>query len=465
MYKIFFLVILFFQIEVLSAQNDSIVVRNISISGNSKTNDHVILREIDIKEGSKISLSSLQERLNLNKQRIISTGLFSNTISNINNWDTETNELDLLFDVKENWYIYPAVIFELADRSFNVWWKEQNCSFDRVNYGARLDHLNLTGNKDRLKLKLQFGYTRKFEIKYSYPYLNDKWGFTSEVFYSDNKEIPYKTEGNKLLFYTAPDENNLLYRFRTGITANKRSGYFTFQYLKFEFHNNWVDPIVSGELNADYFLNGEKSIKFFTLEYDVSYDKRELRQYPQGGYMFFGNIKKEGLGLFDDYNNLSLFAGAEYHRKIWDRLILGARLKGKTNLIRNKLAYANNTGLGYGGDVLTGYELYVLDGPDYIYLKTSNRLRIGTLDVNLGKYMPLKQFKRWPLDVYLKFDFDTGYVNEPSYAQTNTLNNQWLIGYAPGIDLLLFHNFIFSVEYHFNEQGESGLFLQSGFQF
>ena len=78
-------------------------------------------------------------------------------------------EIGLSLEVKESWYIYPAPIFELADRSFNVWWKEMNCDFDRVNYGIRIDHLNLTGRKDKFKIKFQQGYTRKYELEYNFP--------------------------------------------------------------------------------------------------------------------------------------------------------------------------------------------------------------------------------------------------------------------------------------------------------
>jgi len=91
----------------------------------------------------------------------LGTALFTGVRFNISNWDTENKTADIAIDFQENWYIYPGIIFELADRNFNVWWTEQNRDFDRVNYGVNVDHINVTGRKDKLRIKLQHGYTKE----------------------------------------------------------------------------------------------------------------------------------------------------------------------------------------------------------------------------------------------------------------------------------------------------------------
>jgi hypothetical protein len=151
----FFLILIIIGTKNLSAQIDFIIVNNVNFVGNKKTNDRVIKYEMAIEKGDTISLDALNEIIILEEKRILNTRLFTFVKINIKNWDQISNRLDLEVNLQENWYIYPAPIFELADRSFNVWWKEQKRSLKRVNYGARIDHLNLTGNKDRLKLKLQ----------------------------------------------------------------------------------------------------------------------------------------------------------------------------------------------------------------------------------------------------------------------------------------------------------------------
>ena len=114
---------------------------------------------------------------------------------------------------------------------------------------------------------------------------------------------------------------------------------------------------------------------------------------------------------------------------------------------------------------MSGYELYVVDGTDFLLNKSSIRWKAIDNIVNLNKLMPLQQFKLMDFKLYLTFNFDVGYVNEPTYVESNFLNNQWLVGFGPGIDMLLFNTHLFSFEYSFNELGESGLFLSNRVSF
>ena len=125
------------------------------------------------------------------------------------------------------------------------------------------------------------------------------------------------------------------------------------------------------------------------------------------------------------------------------------------------MAFANNTGLGYGSDVITGYELYVIDGIDYALWQSSLKYRVWDTTKDLGDKMPLRQFKRMSIKVFLRFNFGTGYVNDLSYRETNFLNNQWVYGYGPAVDILFWNTFILKAEYSFNELGEHGFFLKS----
>ena len=457
-----FSVVLF---QSLSGQDNYVVIQKLHLIGNKKTKARVVLREMDMFPADTIYLYELAQRILLNERRLLSTALFTDVNINVKNWDTEKKTCEIAIEMQENWYIYPSLIFELADRNFNVWWEEQGRSLDRVNYGLRLDHINLSGRRDRLKVKFQLGYTRKYELRYDYPYINRRWGFSTNVFFSEQKEIGYITQGNKTLFHKEEDERRLLSRFRLGGTVNFRPELFSFHSLRVEYHHNQIDELVAAELNPNYFLNGATDLKFFLLEYDLQHDKRELIQYPEGGHLLFLNVKKEGLGIYDDYNNLSVAAGFEKYFKFNRNWIFASRAKGKTNLIRDKLAFANNTGLGYGADVISGYELYVLDGTDYLLLQSSLKYRLLDVIKDLGGNMPINQFRRMSIKIFLRLNIDGGYVNEPTYTQTNDLNNQWLIGFGPAIDIILWNTFIIKAEYGINELGERGFILQSGLTF
>ncbi|MFT6335228.1 MAG: outer membrane protein assembly factor BamA [Halioglobus sp.] len=464
--SIFFLFYFLTLLVNASAQSvDYFVVSDIVIKGNKRTKPNVIFNELDFAIGDTIYTSELPIRKKENEKRLLGTALFTGAILNISKWNIEDGTTNIVIALQENWYIYPSLIFELADRNFNVWWTDQNRDFSRVNYGLSIDHINVTGRKDKLKLKVQQGYTRKYELKYNYPYISQTWGAFGEIFFANQKEIGYTTNDNKTVFEKRDDERILLRRFRTGLGANYRPDVYQFHDFKLEYHQNSIDDVIAEDVAPDYFLNGETSQRYFALKYDFSYDKRIFNLYPEGGFMFFGNITKEGLGIFDDFNNLSVAVGVEKYFQLGERWIWGGRIKAKTNLIRNTVAFANNTGLGYGNDLVRGYELYVVDGTDWALAKTSLRYRLYKKNMNWGKYMLLQQFKQMNLRIFLRANLDFGFVNEPTYKDSNTLNNRFLVGYGPAVDMLLYHTFIMSFEYSFNHLGEGGLFLSSSFNF
>jgi len=354
----------------------------------------------------------------LSKKRLYNTGLFNLIEITFKGFNASQGILDVHISLTENLYIYPAPIFELADRNFNVWWEEMNHSFSRVNYGLRLDHLNTTGVQDRFKIKLQFGYTRKYELKYTYPYINNLWGYAINLFYSEQKEIGYITQNNKTQFFQAEDERILLNRFRTGVDLKYRPNLITFHTFR-----------------------------------------------PEGGHRLNFNVKKEGFGIFKEYNNLAVHLDMDKHFKLREGLFVSLRTKAKTNVIRDQVAFANNTGLGYSNNIVGGYELYVIDGTDYVLGESQLKLRLFEKIFNLGRMMPINGFKKLHMQVFLRGNLDAAYVNERNYTVTNAFNNQWVVGYGPAIDVLLFNNFLFKFEYSFNHLGESGLFIHSSNSF
>lgn len=447
----------------VAAQYDYVVIDQIILEGNKHTKDKVIQYEMNVSPGDTILLDQLSAVLQLEEKRILNTRLFTLVKINIKNW--EDDHADLEVNIQENWYIYPAPIFELADRSFNVWWQEQNRSLDRVNYGGRIDHLNLTGHKDRLKLKVQFGYVRKYELNYDYPYLHNGWGLSTNLFFSEQKEIGYITEGNKTLFAQEDDERNMLQRFRTSVSVSKRSGLWLFQTFRLAYHHNKVDDIVPEKYNSEYFLNGSDHVRFMQFEYDADYDRRVFTIYPEGGYRLKFNLKKDGFGWEGDYNNLAVTTSIEKYWKIKKRLIIESRLRLKANLTRDRISFANNTALGYGGNIVTGYDLYVIDGTDYVLHKNALKLSILDRVYNWDRWMKLRQFKKLSVKAWLRWNTDYGYVNERHYAEANPLNNQWLLGYGPAIDLLLYNSIMIQMELSFNEIGEMGFYIQGGLNF
>ena len=134
----FFIWILVLQSIVdLSAQE--MVINDIQITGNKRTKERVIQRELDFKIGDTLTLSDWETTKTRNEEWVMNTGLFTQVVVDM---DQSLDQTTIKVEVKEFWYVFPLVLFKLADRNFSIWWSEQNRSLDRVNYGMRFFHHN-----------------------------------------------------------------------------------------------------------------------------------------------------------------------------------------------------------------------------------------------------------------------------------------------------------------------------------
>ena len=450
----------FFFSVLLSSQNDHVFVKGIAVEGNKKTKERIILREIDFSIGDSIPLSVLQTRLEKNQLLLLNTSLFTHAKINIAEWDEQTGAIELKIELKEAWYIYPFFSVELADRNFNVWWVEQNRALNRLNFGLRFYYVNFTGQRDLLKLVLQYGYTQKLELEYTLPYLNKAQtiGFTTNFLLTRNKEVGYTSFENKLLF-NRQDNDNLLKRLRFGAGLIYRPGQTFFQRLEIQFAKNNITDIISTDLNPDFFLDGKNQQQYLSLKYQFSYDSRDIRPYPLSGDYFSISLKKEGLGIFNDLNTLKLKSAFAHYFSLNKKISLESIIQGQYSLLRNQQPFYNYRALGYEDDYIRGYEYYVVNGLDYGLVKTSLRFELVNREFNWGKSMPLKQFKIMPFKLYLSLNNDLGYVKDPFYEIDNDFSNRLLYGTGLGLDFVLYYDKVLQFEYSFNHLWENGVFL------
>lgn len=451
-------------LTLLSAQDADdtyIVVDKIRVEGTKKTKDYILLREMEIKIGDSIPLAEVGQRLEENRKRIMNTGLFTRIKINVKDWQPPDNRVTLQIEAAENWYIYPIPIFELADRNFNVWWVEQQRSLQRINFGVRLVYKNVSGHGDLLKTKIQFGYTNKLELDYSFPFINQKEtiGLSGNALYTRNKEIARNTVQNQLDFYR--DEENFLFRrFRLGMTLTYRPFLRTFNNFTLRFHRNSItEGAEIPELNPDFFLTGRRKQRYFAFNYKLVYDDRDISAYPLRGNYFSFDFVQEGLGIFKDRNFTAIAPKYAQYIKLNQRLSIEMIGKVRWVVSNQQPAYYNNRALGYEPDFIRAYEYYVIDGQDYGYLKTSSRFEFFDGVVNYGSAMPLDFLRIMPLRVYGKLNFDTGYVRELYYAENNPFGNRMLYGGGIGLDFVIYYDKVIQIEYSMNHLGERGLFL------
>lgn len=459
--RIFLVICSLFLASITYTQSDIVTIDSITVEGNKRTLTRIILREMTLRQGDRLPVSELPRELKRSRDFLMNTRMFADVQITYKNWEAASNRIHLKVDVKEAWYLYPLPYFDLADRSFNVWLNEHDASLQRVNFGIDFTHLNLTGRRDLLSANFIYGYTRQYSIRYRLPYINRQQtiGLTGRMGYFRNREFNYLTEENKQVFFNDEDLFTSI-RFLASLQLNFRPQLLRTHSVALSFHQNRIDPRVSEELNPDYFLNGRSFQRFARLQYQFRYDSRDVRGYPLDGRFFAVQLEKAGLGFFGDRNALTVSAQYYTFRPITDHWFFNYWARGKYSLIRNQQPYNDNRALGFSGDELRGYEYYIVDGLDMIIGSVGITYKLWDQTINFGKLMPLEAFKRMPFRLYLTLDANTGYVNNPFSIVNNRLDNAWLWGGGPGVDLVFFYDFAFRVQYSINHMGETGLFFQ-----
>lgn len=440
-------------------EGQNIKINSVSIQGNQKTRDKIILRELLFEVGDRLPDSLFQKQLERSQQLVMNTGLFNEAEFSVE--ELEEGAVNIVITVAEAWYIYPVPVFELIDRNFNVWWVEQNRSLDRINFGIEFAHLNFTGQKDKLKLTAKSGYTQSYALKYSLPFIDraQTLGILTEVGYARNRELNYNSVDNKQLFFKDPDNRFIFQRFQAVTGLVYRPGYHLTHSLRLRYQQNQIDNYISDELNPDFFLEGQKLQRAFFLNYQFIYDFRDVGSYPLSGNLFSAEIRKEGLGVFNDRNALIVNLHFDHYRPLSETWSVGFNVNTKASLIRQQQPFNEYRALGFGRNTLYGYEYYVVNGMDMGLAKGFLRFRLTKDELKFGKFIPIKAFRKMPIKVYLNLNQGVGFVNDPYTKEINPFSNRLLWGGGLGLDIVLYYDKVFRFQYSYNHLMERGFFL------
>lgn len=442
-----------------------VTIEKLTVTGNKRTREEIIIRELDFAIGDTIHLNSLAARLEKNENYLMNTGLFTSARLNFKEWEGATNRVGLLLEVKETWYVFPFPIVEMADRNFNVWWEEFDHSLQRLNLGVRFYHTNFTGRNDVLKTVVQFGFTKKYEVKYTLPSFNKSHtlGWNANMLYTREKEIGYIARNNELLFHRNND-HVLLQRFRLGAGLRYRPRLDASHQLEVRYHQNTIHESVRQELNPDFFLRGLHQ-RYPSFTYTFEFDKRDIDPYPMNGFYIAAKLDGRGLGLSEDIDALDASLHLRKYFSFGKKWSWELIAKGSAGLRREKRPYHRYRALGYGSDYIRGYEFYVIDGVDFAYHKQSLRFQLFDRVIDWGEYMRLENFKKMPLKFFLVLHGEAGYVNDPFYQAENPLSNVWLRSFSLGFDTVIYYDKVFNIEYSRNHLGEDGIFLHWAINF
>lgn len=446
----------------IGAQTDQIVIHQIQISGNKKTKDYIVQRELEFSQGDTLSIGELNEKIKESKGNLFRTKIFFQSDINWRQVQKNGQEYNLIeVDVEEAWYIYPVVIFELADRNFNVWWNEMGASIKRINLGLRLDHLNTTGRRDKLHIKAQTGYEQKYEVTYDLPIINNEEtiGASMGMLYASRNELGFITKENVLQFSLADDR--IYTRFRISGSCTYRPGYQQKHSWVLNYNDHQVDEEFISELNPTFFRNNRTQLKWFTLSYQWKLDNTNHFNFPTDGWSAEILLRKQGLGIINqvDLTEMSMSVSRYIQFGKNQKWSLGYSGKLRTVLTRGNPGYFHYNGLGYGGNQLRGYEFYVVDGLHYGFLKSHINFLLFQTQRNFGKWVFIKQFRHFQLRAFASAAVDLGYARSEYFNEENELNNTLLLGGGPAFHILLYNYFLLRMEYSYNRLGESGLFL------
>ncbi len=431
-----------------------IYVAAVEISGNKRTKNYLIQREMRMQPGDSILASTLLEKLKLSQELIYNTTLFTEVI--VEPRFASATDMTVQVKVVEKWYIYPTPQFQLVDRNLNEWVNTYNADLERVIYGAKFSHYNLSGRRDQLRVFLLTGYSRNFSLLYSAPYSNRKLteGFSIGAGYTQNRELIYKTS-----------VNNGTFRYRNdGFVRNTfaasgayliRRGFYKRHVFSIAYtHTSVADSVIS-DFNPKYFNQAKSTVSYPDIGYSFQYIHTNNVQYPLTGTIYALSLYKRGFDLNGGVNVLSFDASYNRflsHGKNWySSMQVYTKVKAPFTQ-----AYINQRALGYGDLYLRGLEDYVIDGVASFLTQYTLKKKIISFNIPV----PIKNniVPRIPVTIFAKSFADGGYAYNKAELDTR-LGNRLLYTGGFGLDILTLYDINMKIEYSFNQLGEKGLFL------
>lgn len=440
-------------VATISDTNHLFVIHDIAISGNEKTKPAIILRELPFKMDEEYPLGTIIEKFKKARKQLMNTGLFRNVVVSLKNFNDNIANINV--QVEEKWYVWPAVFLRPVDKNFSEWWSEKDRNINRINYGIRLAHNNITGRNDKLRLSVMNGYTRQVSLQYYGLWLDDelKWSTSFGASYGQNREVNYMTMRNKLIQIKNKDD---FLRYYVGgfMQVNYRPAIKTIHTFGIGYtYENIADTVF--KLNPS-FSSGANTAQYPEAFYRLSYFDVDYIPYPTQG--FFGELilKKKGFGIESPVNLWELSAKASQSWLLSNKFFFNLKGFGMIKLPFSQ-PYTGKQFIGYEGRYLQGYEFYVIDGVAGGYAKAtlsrpvfSSRIRIPS--------QRFKSLRNIPIKLYAKTFVNTGYVYN-RIAGENSLANSFLYSGGIGLDIVTYNDFVIKIEWSFNRLGQNGVYL------
>ncbi|MFO7613191.1 MAG: hypothetical protein R6W71_00970 [Bacteroidales bacterium] len=437
-----------------------VIIEAVTLTGNHITRNRVIYREMIFSPGDTVLAGDLDSLVAMTRKNLMNTLLFNFVDSEILT-GKDSSHVIVGFQFTERWYIWPVPILKISDRNFNVWWETKDLS--RLSYGFYVNWHNFSGHKDNLMTIVQFGYDRLFGFQYDYPYLNAKQtlGIGLGAGWWRQQETACLTEDNQPQFYEEPVGYARADIFAWGQLLI-RPGIYNSHLLEIRFdHHHFSDSLISQ--NRYYSIEDQNDVRYFTFRYFFKCDHRDYKPYPLQGYYADVEFVKHGFGIFQK-PAMNIFQMKATFRKFWEirpALYLASAINGMVTAGDNPQPYFLRRGIGYGRDIVRGYEYYVVDARHFVILKNNLKYALIPQREDRIRFVRSEKFGRIFYALYLNIFLDAGYgyYDKKFAMESNDLQNALLLGYGTGIDFSTYYDIVIRLEFSMNLMNEPGIYL------
>jgi outer membrane protein assembly factor BamA len=427
-------------------------INEILITGAKRTRKSTILRELPFQAAESYSLPEIIEKLEQTKRQLMNTGLFRNVVVYLRS--LQDQQVSVNVQVEEKWYFYPQPFIRVANGTFSQW-SERGKKLEHLNYGIKLTQFNFSGRNDKAHLHFTNGYTKKVALQYQGFYFDKalKWSGSINVAHGKNRELNYATENNKLLPVKNPD-GYLFEFFQTSFDLVFRPAIKTRHQLSVGYNSNRIADTVT-KLNENY-SPSKTNYNYPYISYGVSFTDYDFNPYPTRGR--YGDVSIHKAGINSSFNLWQLSAKGINYWATGKRSYFSIKVAGMIKL-PFKQPYITQGFLGYGDAYLQGYENYIVDGVAGGYTKQTIGYNLINTEIPLPQNKWFKSLRSVPFKLYVKAFTNAGYVHNPNKTLRNELNNKMLYSTGIGLDIVAFTDFIFKIEWSFNQLGQNALYL------
>ncbi len=437
------------------------LVRNISIIGNKKTRVPYILREMDFAEGDSLAVDGLDQRLEQNRQNIFNIELFSSVTLEA---ETINEELYIIIEVKERWYIWPYPYLGLEER--NTYDLFSNKNLHRLVYGGGIIWNNVSGRDDRIDCYVQFGFSKRVELEFIRPAI--WWEQNADLLvnfqYVTEPEIIYGTDSAKVQ-WGETTTTNLRRRIEGKIGLKKRFTPRSDLTLQVGYHHfHFSDSIY---VLAPTFITSDMGNEYYpAISLTFANDQRDYRSFPLNGYKLQLMFRQAGLPGWGTTSFSKLGFSWSQYLPLSTRWNLGYGLHNMMTIGKRVPFFEKNfVGIktrefaGLSSNI-RGYQRYAIDGGFVNMTKLEVKFALLPLQIVNIKAIPFDRFDEFPLGIYLTAFNDMGFVHDNSFNNEDPfLKDQLLMGYGIGLNIIGFYDNLLRIEYARNHLHEGGIYI------